>query len=180
MSATKRGERSAGDITSHVELLMRMLAHQFEAYKKLLSCIEQKRQAIRSADIDGIMSLCKVENTIVRRIGDIEKKRLALVGRITGQLAPDADKPLSPSEIGDLIDEPQRTELTTLAAQLRETVLTVRKESSIVKSAADALSLHMSGIMQTINSALSRVGVYERRGRISVCAQMEFCVDLKS
>jgi len=71
-------------------------------------------------------------------------------------------------------------EMTTLAGALREATAKVRRESSIVTAAAEALSRHMTGIMQTVNSALSRVGVYERRGRIAVGAQMDFCVDLKS
>ena len=56
----------------------------------------------------------------------------------------------------------------------------MRRESSIVAAAAQALARHMSGIMQSVNGALSRVGIYERRGRIAVGSQLDYCIDMKS
>ena len=56
----------------------------------------------------------------------------------------------------------------------------MRRESSIVTAAAEALRKHVTGIMQSVNRAISRAGTYERRGRIAVGSQMDFCIDLTS
>ena len=61
-----------------------------------------------------------------------------------------------------------------------EEVRTVRRESSIVTTAAEALRKHVTGIMQSVNRAISRAGTYERKGQISVGSQLDFCVDLTS
>jgi len=180
MSSRESGGASSADLSGPLDRMGRVLAAQIEGHRKLLSCIEKKRQAIRSADIDAITKLCQAEQAIAHRLGDLEKQRLELVGRLTERLAPDAARPLSLREITAAADEGRRGALEALAQRLREAIETVRRESSIVTAAASALSRHMTGIMQTVNSALSRVGVYERRGRIAVGAQMDFCVDLKS
>lgn len=180
MSLRESVGASSADLSGPFDRLGRVLAAQIEGHRKLLSCIEKKRQAIRDADIDAITKLCQAEQAITHRLGDLEKQRLELVGRLTERLAPDAAEPLSLCEIAAAADEGRRGGLEALAQGLREAIETVRRESSIVTAAAGALSRHMTGIMQTVNSVLSRVGVYERRGRIAVGAQMDFCVDLKS
>ncbi|MDY7107796.1 MAG: flagellar protein FlgN [Planctomycetota bacterium] len=168
------------DLSASLDRLMRILAAQVDRHRRLLTCIERKRQAIRGADIDGITKLCQAEQRIAHRLGELEKQRLALVGRLTERTAPRAAKPLSLREIAALADPERRRRLEALAETLREMIGRVRRESSIVTAAANALSRHMTGIMQTVNAALSRVGVYERRGRIAVGTQMDFCVDVKS
>jgi hypothetical protein len=180
MASREPDDNAAVDLSALLERLARILSAQIERHRRLLSCIEKKRQAIRTADIDAITRLCQAEQAIVQRQGDLEKQRLALVGQFTGRLAPDAARPLSLREIAAAAEPPQRERLEALAEALRGATEKVRRESSIVTAAADALSRHMTGIMQSVNSALSRVGVYERRGRIAVGAQMDFCVDLKS
>jgi len=164
----------------HVDLLMTILTEQLDGHERLLSSIERKREAIRSADIDVISALCQEENDIVQRLGDLERGRLELVGVMTERRSPEAARPLSLEEIAADVDPTRRERLETLVERLRAVVRTVRNESSIVATAATALSRHMTGIMQTVHRALSQAGVYERRGRIAVGSQMDFCVDVKS
>ena len=168
------------DLDARIDRLMRILAVQIDSHTRLLACIEKKRQAIRAADIDAITQLCQAEQAIIQRLGDVEKRRLGLVGELTGQLAPEAPQPMTLDAIAEAVGGPRRKALIEVAARLRQTIQTVRRESSIVRAAADALNRHITGIMQTVNSALSRVGVYERKGRIATGSQMDFCVDIKS
>jgi hypothetical protein len=180
MATREQIEGTIDDLSAPLDRLMRILAAQVERHRRLLACIEHKRGAIRTADIEGITRLCQAEQRIAHRLGELEKQRLALVGRFTELVSPKAAKPLSLQEIAALADPERRRRLEALAVTLRDLIGRVRRESSIVTAAANALSRHMTGIMQTVNAALSRVGVYERRGRIAVGAQMDFCVDVKS
>jgi hypothetical protein len=168
------------DLDGAADRLMRILAVQIDQHGRLLMCIEKKREAIRAADIDAMTKLCQTEHRIAQRLGDLEKQRLTLVGELTGCFAPDADEPMTLEAIAAAMGSPRRQALTEIAEKLRETIENVRHESSIVRAAADALNRHITGIMQTVNAALSRVGVYERKGRIATGSQMDFCVDIKS
>jgi len=173
-------DRSAQQLDEPAERLIRILAVQIDRHRELLSCIGRKRQAIRVAAIDAMTATCQEEHVIVQQIGDLEKRRLEVIGRVTELVAPDAEKPLTLAEIARAAGQPHQRELEALAERLREAIGTVRRESSVVRAAAEALSRHMSGIKQTVNSALSRVGLYESRGRIAVGAQTALCVDMTS
>jgi hypothetical protein len=70
--------------------------------------------------------------------------------------------------------------LAAYADQLRSLIAEVKRQSSIVRNAAEALSRHMSGIVQTVHSALSRARVYSHRGQINLGVQLESSLDLKS
>ena len=179
-SASSSPQGSSADLLALVRPLLHMLAKQHEGHRALRDLIRRKRDAIRTADIAAITTLCEQEQSVAKRVSDIEKHRLDAVGRITERLAPDSPRPLSLREIADAVGEPLKPKLLDLADTLREEIEVVRRESSIVTAAAESLSRHMAGLVQTVQGALSRVGVYERRGRIAVGSQMDFSVDLKS
>ncbi len=168
------------DCAGMVEALEAILRAQVQGHTRLLACIERKRTAIRSADIRAVESLCGEENAITPKICDLEKKRLDVIGRLTAALAPSAAAPLTVSEIAARLDQQKQERLLALAAQLREVLADVKKQSAIVRAAADALARHMGGIVQTVHSALSRAGVYGHRGRIILGAQVASSLDLKS
>ena len=102
------------------------------------------------------------------------------MGHLTERLAPDAAEPLSLREIAERAGGSRRDEMIALGDALREEIRAVRRASAVVAAAASSLIRHMSGVMQSVNGALSRVRVYERRGRIDVGTQTNFCVDVTS
>ncbi len=169
--------------TSVDELVMRLeqiLHSQQQDYENLGQLIQRKREAIRQADMNAIANLCQEENTIAQHVTELEKTRLILSAELTRTLDPTASRPLSMSEVAQAIDEPNRSRLLQLSQALRGTIEEVRAASSIVRAAADGLSRHMAGLLQTVQSALSRARVYSDRGRIAIGAQYQFCLDLKS
>lgn len=163
-----------------LDAIARILEAQIEHHRALRALIERKREAIRTADIDAITGLCQRENERAQRLGDLEKQRLEVVGHLTHRFRPDAAKPLTLREIADHAPGMRRTELRLLADTLRAEIEAVRRSSSVVRAAAEALSRHMSGVMQTVTGAISRVHVYERRGRLAAGAQTQNCVDVTS
>ncbi len=168
------------DLRREIRLLEETMRRQLEAHKLLLACVERNREAVRQADMQQIRSICEEQNTVAQGLAELEKVRLTLVGRLTERLEPDAQHPLSLSRIGVELDEPARERFETLAAQLKHAVENVRKASSIVRMAADTLARHMSGLMQSVQSALGRATVYGRRGRIETGQQNQFCLDVRS
>jgi len=171
---------AAADVPTKLDLLEKILRAQIEIHHRLLDFIERKREAIRTADLSQIESLCQQENVVAQKLAALEKHRLDLVGQLTMVFQPKAERPLTMTDIAMRLAEPQQSRLTALAAQLREDLTKVKQQSSIVRAAAETLARHMSGIMQSVNSALSKARVYGQRGRLVVGAQVQSIVDFKS
>lgn len=162
-----------GDALRRLEDLLR---EQLEIHERLLELIGHKRQAVREARIDAIQSLCEDEGVLASRLAAAERQRQAL---LEAMATSDAGT-MTIADVAARAPEDVGARMLALAGQLRESVQRVQRESSIVRAAAEALSRHMSGVVQTVHSALSRARVYGRQGRILLGAQMEFHVDLKS
>lgn len=163
-----------------LDALEKLLRSQLEEHEKLLALLERKREAVRHARIDSISGLVEEERRSIDRIAEIDRGREQIVLRLTQQLQPGSAEPLPLTAIAERADEPVQSRLLGIAAQLRELVATVRQTSSVVRSAAEALSNHISGVMQTLHAAMSRAGVYGRQGQFAGGAQMEHSVDVKS
>ncbi len=168
------------ELLEEVGLLEQNLRNQLDGHQKLLKCVERNREAIRKADMEQIKSICQQENVIAQQLAELEKWRLGLVGRLTQRLEPDADEPLPLDRIAAAVDEPLRRRLNALAGQLRIAVDEVRTASGIVRAASDALSRHMTGLMQSVQSVLASAKVYGCRGRLVSSGQNQYCVDVKS
>ena len=171
---------AADDLEARFEQIERILHDLIGLHRKLETCIERKKEAIRSAAIDDVEQICEEENVIVQQISDLEKARLALVGVVTEALSPDAAEPLTIGQIADAADGECGARMMVLRDELRDLVKQVRRSSSVVRIAADKLNRHMIGILQTVRSALSGAGVYERKGQVALGAQLEFSVDVRS
>jgi len=168
-------------MNTEVQAMEKLLTALFEDHQLLLKCIERKRQAIATAQINLVADLVHEEQTIIKRVAEVERHRIALVRRMSRIIKPDTQDELSMREITEaIVDQPQRTRIEALAAQLRDAVTQVRKESSVVRAAAEALARHMNGVMQSVQSALSRAGIYSHNGHIATGAQLEFNIDIKS
>ena len=105
---------------------------------------------------------------------------MLLTGKLTSKLQPDASEPLTVSQIAEVLEEPDRQRILEISAALKHTVKEVRQASSIVRKAADTLSAHMGGLLQTMQSVLSKAQVYSQQGKLSVSMQSQYCLDLKS
>lgn len=180
MSSREQESTAPVSVDELVVRLEQILRSQQQDYEKLGQLIECTRQAIREADMNAIADICQQQNTIAQHVTELEKARLTLVGKLTEMLDPTASKPFSISEVVQAIDEPNRSRMLQLSDELRSTVEEVRGSSQVVRAAADALARHMSGLLQTVQSALSRARVYSDQGRIATGAQYQFCLDLKS
>ena len=156
------------------------LIKQLEKHHALERCVEQKHQSIRLAQIDEVTHICEEENEIVQSLGELEKARLVLTGNLTELIRPDAETPLTISEIADIADEERGMRLREIRAVLNKVVIDIRQSSSVVRLAMEKLNQHMIGIKQVMHSALSRAGVYGSRGQVALGAQLEFNVDIKS
>ncbi len=165
------------ELINQIELILRK---QFTLHEQLAQMIARKRDIIRSGQIQSITQICEEENVIVQQIAELEKRRFILVGQVTELVDPNRETPLTVSEMATLVEHEQSERLTAFAAQVREIVERVRRESSVVRNAMEQLSMHMAGLMQLVQGTLSRAKVYGRHGRLAVGVPVSSALDLKS
>ncbi|MCA9284977.1 MAG: flagellar protein FlgN [Phycisphaerales bacterium] len=161
-----------------VEALTETLRAQLDAHRELLPLLERKRDAIRTASADALRTTIEHERRVVRRLEQLERQRGALMERLAAALGLPRDA--TASAIAAAVGEPVERRLLALAAELREVVERSRRESSVLRAAADALAQHMHGVLQSVQGALSAARVYGRAGRIDAGAQLRCAVDLTS
>jgi hypothetical protein len=167
-------------IDQRVARLEQILVAQIEGHRRLMPLLDRKRDALRLADIERLTAACVDEQHITHRLGELEKHRLTLVGEITAAVEPDATAPLTVSRIAEVAGEPAGTTLLASAARLRELVEEARRQSSVLRRAAETLGRHIAGVRQTVHSALSQARVYGRAGRITTGDVVHSALDIRS
>jgi predicted anti-sigma-YlaC factor YlaD len=176
----RNGSRRDGRTAADVDALLRTMAEQVKVYRLLRECLERKREGLRTARIDEIHTCCDAERQLIGRIHELERKRAAQAAAISKTIAPTAQGALSATELAQRLDEQRGRALLDLAGQLKSTMKDATAVSKVVAGAAETLGKHLGGIVQTVQGALSRVGVYGKGGRIAVGTQTEHSVDLRS
>jgi hypothetical protein len=149
-----------------VDRLEDALRQQQQVYSEMLTLLRRKRDAVRTADHRVIGDCCRLENEQVRKLSDLEKRRLALVGRLTELLEPAAAQPMRLLEVTDRLEEPARGRLLVLRQQTLELMQQVQAESGVVRRAAESLMRHVQGLVQSIGVAMTGVGTYGNRGNV--------------
>ncbi len=159
---------TASDITpaavKAVRTLQEILDTQAEGYRRLLQSIERQREAIRAADLEAVPTVAGVQQKIIERLRTLDERREAAGRAVSGSLGLDPESAIT--AIVAVLPEDLGARLEARAAELRDLVVTARREQSAVRAAGDALSRHMAGIVQSVAGALSGTGVYGRRGRL--------------
>ena len=174
---TKRSSREV--LQEGFERLEELLNEQRSLYGQLDQLVEQQREALRTADVEGLVVISAQEREVVTAIHRIDQRRVELTSAIASELGIQAEKP---PVLSDPLEHsgPLRSRLVAIADELRQLVAKTRAASSVVRTAAESLARHMQGIVQTVEAGFSRAGVYERAGRITEGSPWQTAIDIRS
>lgn len=159
-------------LDKQLEQLESHLADLLAEHRSLLSLIQRKRQALQRADARAVGECCELENQRVQQIGTIEKARQAAIAQVTRQLIDGATQPLTLLQIAERCDEPRRSRLLGLRAEVRDCMEQVRREAAVTRMAMDRLLAHVNGVVQGVVQAIGGGGTYGRRGHRAVSPAM--------
>jgi hypothetical protein len=159
-------------------VLEAVLRDELARHEALRQCLERKRQAIRGADLQAIEAICRREQGLLERLTQFEDQRRQIIGRLSGLVRPGAP-PLTLRELCPHLQEDRRRALEALGPGLAAAAAAVGRESSILRSAAEALSGHLSRLMNSVRSSVDRTRVYGRQGRLAE-ARLPVSVDVRS
>lgn len=136
---------------------------QTELYAELVEAMGVKREAIRTARLDDVPAIAEHETNVIGQLRKLDEQRTNEAKRLSARLEIEGG---SISAIAAALPQEDGDRLLSLAAVLRESIDTAKRESSIVRAAGEALSMHMAGVMQSVRGVLATAGVYGRQGSL--------------
>lgn len=164
-------------IDQTLEALERVLHAELADHHVLLADLDAKREAIRIANVYRINEITRREEQVLQRMGQRAQQRKQL-GERAAQAARIEAAPFSALLAMSQDDQAER--LREMKRELESAGQEVKRRSTVVRSAAEALSRHMAGVLQTVTGALSRAGVYSRRGTLQLGQATASSVDVQS
>lgn len=159
------------------EALVEVLEATRREYASLRTLVARRRDALRRADLDQLDDALRQEQAALSRIGELDRSRTEAAANLA--LALELRGETSISELAARLGEPAGNRLTASAAALRGEVEACRRESSVVRSAAEALAQHVAGVLQTVNGVFAATTTYGRGGKIAVAVPLR-TMDLRS
>ena len=147
------------------ERLIAVLEKSGVLYAQLLRHAKARRAALRTADFVGFSKLDEPEKTVVAQIAELDQIRLGEARALASKLGLSPDASLA--DIGERLPPAVGGRLIVLREELRTLVLEVRRESSVVRQAAERLSAHIAGIVQSVHAAIAHANIYSSGGQIA-------------
>jgi hypothetical protein len=159
--------------------LEHILRTQVEGYGRLCSALDRKRAAIALAQLDRVPEIAQVEHQIIDRLSDLDARREAEITNVCVALNLEREGVLMSTIIAALTKE-DGERLETLVATLREVIEKARTESSVIRTAGEALSRHMAGVVQSVRGVLAGAHIYGSRGQITTGVATAGGLDMSS
>lgn len=173
-----------------------LLEHLLKEHEELLALASVHRDAIGRADPHSLGDCVQRQNEVLRRVAELENRRLGLMARLADKMRPLnrengqtgnggravemlPDRP-TVSWIARSLPEPVRSRLVALAERLRELLARLHREHAALKEASSALAAHMEGLMRQLSRKLSHAGTYGRKGVVESRVQVVSALDLRS
>lgn len=168
--------RLADPVASGCRQLGDLLEQSLAEYVALRALVARRRDAVRTANMRVLDEVLQEERQATARIADLDRRRTEVAASLAKRTA--VAQP-TVTAIAAKAPEGERERLLVLAARLRDEIEACRRESSVVRHAAEMLAQHVSGILQTVHAAFGATKTYGRAGRLAVATPIR-TVDLKS
>jgi hypothetical protein len=114
----------------------------------------------------------------VAQIAELDRQRLAEARAIAAAVGLPTDASLV--EIAEKLPAAIGGRVLILRDELRALILEVRSETSIVRQAAERLSAHIAGVVQSVHAVLAHANVYSSAGQIATGGGMISSLDIRS
>jgi len=169
---SKQYAESRGAQTELLDRLGAVLLRQTENLKRLEGVLEEEHAALRTASIEGLAEAAAQKRDLMeigRRLDLERRKVVSAIARsgIPEDASTDADAALQLTVIIDAAeDQTRRAALMQVRSELRACAERVQEKGTLLATAATSLVRHVSGLLQSVQSALSQPPVYGRQGRM--------------
>lgn len=169
--------RIADPIADLTRGLVETIDATFERYETLRSLVARRREGIRVADLDALDAALREERATTGRIAELDRRRAELAGALARRVG--LPTTASASEIAARLPAAEGERLRFHAGRLRTSIDACRRESGVVRAAADALAQHVAGVLASVQALMATTPTYGRGGRLAGATPLR-TVDLRS
>ncbi|HVX86036.1 MAG TPA: flagellar export chaperone FlgN [Phycisphaerae bacterium] len=152
--------------------LINLLREMLESQRRLLAIALGRRQAMQAYDMERLNGLGEQEKAETERGTELEKKRTDLAVRFrqeTLRMGQAAAK-FSVSEIAGRCQEPAKSQLLIVAAELKAVVEQVERHMRINAKVSEAVVKGISRVLKVVTGMAQHAGLYMRNGRKAAVA----------
>ncbi len=149
-----------------VRELERVIDDLRDVYERLAAIAESHHDAIRRADVDALSRCVAAEGELARRIAEIEKSRLRVVGGLAQRLGSRKRAQTPISWILERVAGEAGERLRDAAASLRAVMPRAANTHAAAREAAELLAKHTAGVLRAVAAEAGGPPTYGQRGAI--------------
>jgi hypothetical protein len=146
-----------------VNELLGLLRETLAVQRRLLNMALTRRDAMKHFDIDRLERFAAQEKAETLNAAAIERRRQTLIPQFRGFLGRGVEPTVS--EIAKRVPEPARSQLLALAAQVREAVEQVDRNTRINATISEAVVKSLAKVLKIVTGLTQHAGLYMRNGR---------------
>ena len=146
-----------------VQELLILLREMLGGQRRLLQIALVRREAMRVFEIEKLNGLMEMERTELLGAAKLDEQRKALIYRFRQVI----EKGVEPtvSEIAKRCGEPQKTQLLSVAAELKGVVLELDQNTRINAKVSETVVRGLAKVMKVVTGLAQHAGLYMRNGR---------------
>jgi len=165
-SIPTRKTGSAPDTAPLVAQFVRILSELCDVYRQMAPLGEARRSAVRTADAPALRETIEKEATLVARLRDLNRQRVACVTALTRIVGRPERAEATATWLSEQLPPEQGEEVRELAVALREAIERVQKRVATDRLATETIAAHLQGLVRTAGDAMSHAQTYGRSGQV--------------
>lgn len=146
-----------------VQELLTLLREMLACQQRLLRIAGVRQDAMRAYDVERLTGLLEEERIETQRAEEYRKQREALVSKFRVALGNGVQPKVS--EIAKRVEEPTKTQLLALAAELRTVTEKLERNTRINATVSEAIVKSISKVLKIVTGIAQHAGLYMRNGR---------------
>jgi hypothetical protein len=148
--------------------LLNLLREMLGSQQRLLAIATARRDAMRAFDVERLNGLTEQEKLETDRAGELDRKRKDVTSQLRNALGRGVQPTVS--EIAKRVDEPLRSQLLTVAAELKAVVEQLDRLTRINARVSETVVKGMARVLKVVTGMAQHAGLYMRNGRKAALA----------
>ena len=142
--------------------MLAMLRATKTAHERLLAMANLKLDAMRTCNVDELLSIAERERQELLTVEQLELSRRNLMARLSTALRP---LPATTSSMASQVNEPLKSQLLVAAAELRTLVEQLARVNRVTSKISLAVVHSAAKVLKVITGIAQQAGLYGRTGR---------------
>jgi hypothetical protein len=143
--------------------LLSLLRDLLAGQQRLLTLSITRREAMRAFDIAHLEQLTLQEKAATELLAALDRRRQLLIAQLRTVLPRNADPTVT--EVARRVADPLKTQLLTVAAELKQVVEQLERNTRINATVSEAVVKGLAKVLKVVTGLAQHAGLYMRNGR---------------